>query len=148
MAERNSLLNCRTGNGTAGSNPALSASKTAIRTSESGFSVKVHSIPKVGFSRRLLGIPNPYHQSILAKSIADKWTKIEAIFNKSTITNSKPIQDTTGNRALKSIKTFGEFKKECLINSFDKLFEVKTDVSCGPKYMDQAEFLGGIPKIS
>ena len=25
MAERNSLLNCRTGNGTAGSNPALSA---------------------------------------------------------------------------------------------------------------------------
>jgi hypothetical protein len=25
VAERNSLLNCRTGNGTAGSNPALSA---------------------------------------------------------------------------------------------------------------------------
>ena len=38
-------------------------------------------------------------------------------------------QDTTGNRALKSINSFGEFKKECLINSFDKLFEVKTDVS-------------------
>lgn len=89
----------------------------------------VHSIPKVGFSRRLLGIPNPYHQSILAKSIADRWTEIETIFHKSTITNSKPIQDTTGNRALKSINSFGEFKKECLINSFDKLFEVKTDVS-------------------
>lgn len=89
----------------------------------------VHSIPKVGFSRRLLGIPNPFHQSILAKSIADRWTEIESIFTKSTITNSKPIQDTTGNRALKSISSFGEFKKECLINSFDKLFEVKTDVS-------------------
>jgi Reverse transcriptase (RNA-dependent DNA polymerase) len=89
----------------------------------------VHSIPKVGYSRRLLGIPNPFHQSILAKTIADKWTEIEAIFNKSTITNSKPIQDTTGSRSLKSINTFGEFKKECLINSFDKLFEVKTDVS-------------------
>ncbi len=89
----------------------------------------VHSLPKVGFSRRMLGIPNPFHQSILAKSITDKWTEIEAIFNKSTITNSKPVQDATGTRALKSINTFGEFKKECLINSFDKLFEVKTDVS-------------------
>lgn len=89
----------------------------------------VHSIPKVGFSRRLLGIPNPYHQSILAKSIANRWTEIETILNKSTITNSKPVQDTTGNRALKSINSFGEFKKECLINSFDRLFEVKTDVS-------------------
>ncbi len=27
------------------------------------------------------------------------------------------------------MKTFGQFKKECLINSFDKLFEVVTDVS-------------------
>lgn len=89
----------------------------------------VHSIPKVGFSRRLLGIPNPFHQSILAKSIADRWTEIESIFNKSTITKSRPVQDKTGNRALKSINNFGEFKKECLINSFDKLFEVKTDVS-------------------
>jgi hypothetical protein len=89
----------------------------------------VHSIPKVGFSRRLLGIPNPFHQSVLAKSIADRWPEIETIFNKSTITNSKPVQDITGNRALKSINSFGEFKKECLINSFDKLFEVKTDVS-------------------
>lgn len=89
----------------------------------------VHSIPKVGFSRRLLGIPNPFHQSILAKSIADRWSEIETIFIKSSITNSKPVKDTTGTRALKSINTFGEFKKECLINSFDKLFEVKTDVS-------------------
>ena len=89
----------------------------------------VHSIPKVGFSRRILGIPNPFHKSILAKSIADRWTEIETIFNKSTITNSKPVQDATGNRALKSINTFGEFKKQCLINSYDKLFEVKTDVS-------------------
>lgn len=89
----------------------------------------VHSIPKVGFSRRLLGIPNPYHQSIISKSIADKWVEIEAIFNKSTITHSKPVQDTSGSRALKSVNTFGQFKKECLINSFDKLFEVKTDVS-------------------
>ena len=89
----------------------------------------VHSIPKVGYSRRLLGIPNPYHQSILCKSISDRWTEIEAIFDKSTITQSRPIKDSKGNRALISMNTFGQFKKECLINSFDKLFEVVTDVS-------------------
>lgn len=32
MAERNSLLNCRTGNGTAGSNPASSAKTTKSST--------------------------------------------------------------------------------------------------------------------
>jgi hypothetical protein len=89
----------------------------------------VHSIPKVGFSRRLLGIPNPYHQSILSESIINKWAEIDAIFIKSTITYSKPIEDKKGSRALKSVNTFGQFKKECLISSFDKLYELKTDVS-------------------
>ena len=36
MAERNSLLNCRTGNGTAGSNPALSA-EPVLEQSRTGF---------------------------------------------------------------------------------------------------------------
>ena len=49
MAERNSLLNCRTGNGTAGSNPALSARKTAFSRPESGFSIKGNEVPpKIG----------------------------------------------------------------------------------------------------
>lgn len=89
----------------------------------------VHSLPKVGYSRRLLGIPNPYHQSILATSIANRWTDIELIFQKSKLSNSKPVKDISGKRALKSINTFGQFRKECLINSYDKLYEVKTDVS-------------------
>ena len=89
----------------------------------------VHSLPKVGFSRRLLGIPNPYHQSILTKSITNNWAEIEKIFNKSKISNSKPVKDDTGKRALKSINSFGQFRKECLINSYDKIYEVRTDVS-------------------
>lgn len=89
----------------------------------------VHSLPKVGFSRRLLGIPNPYHQAILAKSIADNWAKIEIIFNKSKISNSRPVKDNTSKRALKSINSFGQFRQECLINSYDKIYEVRTDVS-------------------
>lgn len=110
--------------------------KKALKLEKDAFKEKfreskwvIYSIPKVGFSRRLLGIPNPFHQSILAASIADNWTKIEKIFDKSTITTSKPIHDTGGNRALKSITSFGDFKRECLVNSFDKLFEVKTDIS-------------------
>lgn len=89
----------------------------------------VHSIPKVGFSRRLLGIPNPYHQSILSKTIADKWIDIELIYDKSNMSHSIPVIDTLGKRALQYKNSFGEFKKECIINSFDKLFEVKTDLS-------------------
>lgn len=89
----------------------------------------VHSIPKVGFSRRLLGIPNPYHQAILSKTITDNWKDIELIYNNSKMSSSIPVFDTTGKRALQYKKSFGEFKKECIINSFDKLFEVKTDVS-------------------
>ena len=110
-------------------NKAPKAKKDVFKEKFSESKWVVHSIPKVGFSRRLLGIPNPFHQSILAKTIADKWSEIDVIFNKSTITNSKPVQDATGNRALRSVNTFGVFKKECLVNSFDKLYEVKTDVS-------------------
>ncbi|WP_454801033.1 RNA-directed DNA polymerase [Mucilaginibacter phyllosphaerae] len=89
----------------------------------------VYSIPKVGFSRRLLGIPNPFHQSILSETISNRWKEIEAIFLRSITSNSKPVPDKKGKRALVSFNTFGEFKKEMLIHSFDKLFEIKTDVS-------------------
>lgn len=89
----------------------------------------IYSIPKIGFSRRLLGLPNPYHQAILSKSISAHWKDIEKIFNKSTISSSKPIPDTTNKRALQTIHSFDKFKKERIINSYDKLFEVRSDVS-------------------
>ncbi|MEC4049651.1 RNA-directed DNA polymerase [Flavobacterium sp. SUN046] len=110
-------------------NKAIKAKKEIFRERYWESKWVVHSLPKVGYSRRLLGIPNPYHQSILSKSISDRWAEIEVIFNKSTISNSKPVKDTTGKRALKSINTFGQFRKECLINSYDKIYEVRTDVS-------------------
>ena len=89
----------------------------------------VHSIPKVGFSRRLLGLPNPYHQAILSKSISDNWKAIEKIYDKSSISSSKPIADKSKKRALQTLNTFDKFKKERIINSYDKSFEVRTDVS-------------------
>lgn len=89
----------------------------------------VFSIPKVQLSRRIIHIPNPLHQSKLCKTISDKWTEIENIFAKSTISSSKPIVDSSNERALISKDNFSTFKRRRLNESFDNLYEVKTDVS-------------------
>lgn len=89
----------------------------------------VFSIPKVQLIRRSINIPNPLHQSILSKRIADKWMEIEAIFKRSKMSSSKPIIDPKNKRALVPKENFGEFKRKRLNESFDKLYEVKTDVS-------------------
>jgi hypothetical protein len=89
----------------------------------------VFSIPKVQLSRRIINIPNPLHQSKLSATIADKWTEIDNIFKKSTISSSSPIKDSKKNRALIPKHNFGEFKRRRLNESFDNLYEVKTDVS-------------------
>ncbi len=89
----------------------------------------VFSTPKVGLSRRLMGIPNPIHQIELCSVIMDNWDNIQDIFEKSSISASSPIDDETGERALTTKLSFGEFKDTCLEDSFDKKFELKTDIS-------------------
>jgi hypothetical protein len=88
-----------------------------------------YSVPKVGLSRRLMGIPNPIHQIELSKVISDSWVEIQKIYNRSKISSSKQIEDDSGERATTMVDTFGEFKEKCLEQSFDKLFELKTDIS-------------------
>lgn len=85
------------------------------------------SIPKVGLSRRKISIPNPLNQSKLSKTIADNWPQIESIINKSSISSSSPIIDII--RAVKTKESFSQFKSKRLSESYDKLFEVKTDIS-------------------
>ncbi len=87
------------------------------------------TIPKGNYSRRNLEIPNPFHHSILCKTICDNWMEIDDFYNKSTISLSRPIINTHKGRAVKTLKTFSDFKQECLINSFDKMYELKTDIS-------------------
>jgi len=89
----------------------------------------IYSIPRLYYSRRNLGVPNPLQQSILAESIHDNWTHIHSFYQCSKISTSKPVVDPTNQRAAITEKTFSEFKKACLIDSFDKLYEVKTDIS-------------------
>jgi hypothetical protein len=87
------------------------------------------SLPKKNFSRRNLEIPNPFHHSILCKSICDNWKAIDDFCQESKISLSMPVINTSKGRAVKTLKTFSGFKRECLIDSFDKLYELKTDIS-------------------
>jgi hypothetical protein len=88
-----------------------------------------YSIPKKNFSRRNVEIPNPFHHSILCKTICEKWTEIDTFYKKSVISLSKPIINEKRGRAAIPLKTFDAFKQECLIDSFDKMYELKTDIS-------------------
>ncbi|MCQ9206462.1 MAG: RNA-directed DNA polymerase [Omnitrophica bacterium] len=86
------------------------------------------SILRQFYSRRDLGIPNPIHQSNLSKCICDNWAQINRFYKKSRISASKPIVDLSHKRAVRT-NSFAEFKKLRLLNSYDKIYELKTDIS-------------------
>ena len=88
-----------------------------------------YSIPKVGLSRRIISIPNPYHQILLSDIIVTNWSEITDLISSSEISCSKPIEDDKGDRSMRTEFTFGEFQEFCLINSFDKRYELVTDIS-------------------
>ena len=102
--------------------------KSILKNNRESKCVK-YTIPKIGFARRLIGIPNPLHQTELCKSICDNWADIEKIYDLSKISASKATIDKSQDRAVTTIKTYREFKHECILNSFDKLYRFKTDIS-------------------
>jgi len=101
----------------------------AIKASYSETKYISISIPKVGFSRRFLGVPNPIHFGALSEVICSNWNAIKNIYDQSKLSASKPIPNGSKGRAVKTIMTFGQFKKQCLIDSFDKIYELRTDIS-------------------
>src|SRR5579864_7256242 len=50
-----------------------------------------HSVPKRKHLRRLMGIPNPFHQAFLADEVANGWKDIETHCNTSTLALSAPV---------------------------------------------------------
>jgi hypothetical protein len=88
-----------------------------------------YSIPKVGLHRRLNGIPNPYHQFILSKAICNNWNDILTRFTSTKISASIPDIDINGKRAIIQFSKYNQFKENCLIDSFDTFYELKTDIS-------------------
>ncbi len=53
-----------------------------------------HSIPKRKHLRRMLGVPNPLHQSILCCEVADSWSQLSALCQQSQISLSSPQLST------------------------------------------------------
>jgi len=87
------------------------------------------TIPRLGFSRRILGIPNPLHQIELSKCICDNWSEINRIFNGSRYSKSMPVVKQSSDRAVTTKNTYPEFKHESILNSHDKLYVLTTDIS-------------------
>ena len=87
------------------------------------------SVPKKNYSRRTLDIPNPHHHTILCESICEHWEEINQFYKTSGISKSIPIIWENGDRAVRTLKSFDEFKQACLIESYDKIYELKIDIS-------------------
>lgn len=87
------------------------------------------SIPKRGFLRRQMSVPNPLHQSKLSQSICDYWGQINEFYERSPLTMSKPIIDSDTNRAIKTKKTHKEFIAQSFLDSYSRLSLMRADIS-------------------
>lgn len=89
------------------------------------------SIPKLGISRNIIKIPNPYHQGQLSKEISDNFTEIKNIFLTSKLSYSSPIVEAEEGEGKRSVyhKTYGEFKESFLLESYKYKYQLKTDIS-------------------
>lgn len=85
-----------------------------------------YSIAKVGILRKDVKIPNPIHQIRLSEIVTENWADIEAIYNTSKISCSKPI--FKGYRAANPM-SFKDFIRNTFIDSYQYSYELKTDIS-------------------
>jgi hypothetical protein len=75
------------------------------------------SVPKFGFLRRSLAIPNPLHQAMLSKTICDNWADIQALYVKSLLGASKPVEKGNSDRAVERQYQYGKFLDDCILQS-------------------------------
>lgn len=101
--------------------------KNRLKYSECG----QFSIPKPGLARNIIKIPNPLHQGKLAEVIANNYEEIKKLFEKSSLSTTKPIVETELVQGKRSIKhdNYGVFKELCVINSFKYSIQLKTDIA-------------------
>jgi hypothetical protein len=110
--------------------PIIASTLNRLRNSGKPYSeCVIYSVPRRYYSRRNLGIPNPFHYSILSKAICDHWRDLNSFYNNSRMSASRPTVDASSKRAIKPLKEYAGFKQDCLIGSYDKLYEAKTDIS-------------------
>jgi hypothetical protein len=89
-----------------------------------------YNVPKGGlrFGRRNLGIPNPLSQWQLATCIVDSWPELNLYFSSAT-SASIPVYSSKGERSIKTKLTYGEFRRSGILDSYGKIYEVKTDIA-------------------
>jgi hypothetical protein len=87
------------------------------------------STPKTGIYRRMTALPNPVHQIPLSDIIANNWTDIRKHWKRSKLSASMPTVKVKDKRAIAQISKYQAFKEKCIAVSYDRLYELKADVS-------------------
>ena len=87
------------------------------------------SIPKFKKDRRILSIPNPLHQTILSKEIADYYNELETFFIESNISLSRPEEDLHGERAVVPKIRISDIKNSRILESTSSRYLLITDIS-------------------
>jgi Reverse transcriptase (RNA-dependent DNA polymerase) len=88
-----------------------------------------HSIPKLKHFRRVLSLPNPLHQSILAESLDAHWGEIQPHINRSQISLSIVEEDSTGRAALRRKAALDDIAVERSLRSSSARYVLKADLS-------------------
>ncbi|WOF17254.1 RNA-directed DNA polymerase [Methanoplanus sp. FWC-SCC4] len=89
----------------------------------------LHSIPKLKVQRRVMSIPNPFHQIILCNYLEIFWDDINEHFAKSQISLSTPIPDPESKRSFKRNISFRERTIKGILESNDARYCLCTDIS-------------------
>lgn len=105
-----------------------SLSKTDKKLYNESLCVKF-SIPKTGLARKEISIPNPLHQSKLSEILIKNYSFLESIYKKSKISSSRPIIDTTKNRAYITVDSYNQFIDKCIMDSLGFKYELSLDIS-------------------
>ena len=87
-----------------------------------------YSIPKAGYNRRILGLPNPLHYTLLVQTLENKSAEIAKYLN-SSISCSLPVIDVSNKRAVTQCQTFSDFRRKGFLRSSGTFYNLKLDIS-------------------
>jgi hypothetical protein len=86
-----------------------------------------HSVPKQKHLRRILAIPNPFHQVILASAIESSWGELTKFCKKSKLSVSNPV--VSDKRALQAQYELNELPRHRALRSIGTRYLLKTDLT-------------------